>query len=134
MTKLRALIKARDMWEWLRDNPDAFKTSYFTDNDIYPIPNNSCYLCEYCKEEEYDEDEGEYQDFIHCENCPVQWTGYPQDEYEEIYCCDPGSPYRDWWDAAEIENYQQKAGFAQQVVNLINEGIEKAIAEEGDEE
>lgn len=130
MTKLRALTEARDMWEWLRDNPDAIKADYFTDNDIYPIPCNKCYLCEYCKEEVYDEDEGEYQNFTHCENCPVQWTEKPQECSDEIYCCDPGSPYRNWWDAVEIENYQQKAGFAQQVVYLINQGIEKAKAEE----
>ena len=130
MTKLEALINARDMWEWLRNNPEASKTDYFVDNDIHPIPYSKCYLCEYCKEEEYDEDGELYLSLAHCENCPVQWTDYPQEYSEEIYCCDPGSPYRDWWDAAEIENYQQKADFAQKIVNLINEGIERVIAEE----
>lgn len=134
MTKLEALINARDMWEWLRDNPDAGKNDYFVDNDIYPVPNNTCYLCEYCKEEIYDEEEDTDDIILHCEDCPVQWTDCPQEEYEGIYCCDPDSPYRDWWDAYEIENYQQKAGFAQKVVDLINKGIERAVAEEEDEE
>lgn len=38
MTKLEALVKARDMWGWLRDNSDASKNDYFVDNDIYPVP------------------------------------------------------------------------------------------------
>ena len=133
MTKLEALKKAKDMWEWLRDNPEAIKIDYFIDNDISSIPNQKCYLCEYCNDKEYDEDEGEYEDLVHCENCPVQWTENPQECSDEIYCCDPGSPYRDWRDAVEIENYQKKSGFAQQVVYLINEGIKKAIAEEESE-
>jgi len=134
MTKLEALKKARDMWEWLRDNPDAIKKDYFTDNNIHPVPDNKCYLCEYCKEERYDEDEGKHRDILHCEICPIQWTEYPQGCSEEIYCCDHGSPYRDWWDADELKNYQQKAGFAQQIVYLINKGIDKAMAEEENEE
>ena len=133
MTKLKALIEARDMWEWLRDNPDASKNDYFTDNNIDPIPNSTCYLCEYCKEREYNEDKEIVGYILHCENCPVQWTEYPQRCSEGIYCCDPGSPYRDWWDAYEIENYQEKAGLAKKIVNLIKEGIDRAIAEEESE-
>ena len=85
MTKLEALINARDMWEWLRNNPEASKTDYFVDNDIHPIPYSKCYLCEYCKEEEYDEDGELYLSLAHCENCPVQWTDYPQEYSEEIF-------------------------------------------------
>ncbi len=121
MTKIEALKKSLEMWEWLAQNPTP-PSAYLNKGEYlekicgltfedYPI--NGCFLCEYCHKHGL---------VVHCEECPVQWTSLAQSRTGILYCQRRGSPYECWRMASSKELKQKYAG---EVADLIRTALEQ---------
>lgn len=115
MTREYAIRKFREQWNWMADKSEKLKRKvtkfeYFDihDFDIYEIPMNGCFLCQYA-DEEHSIQGGDNM----CEYCPIdfwaaQCTSVEGTDYDRWYCC----PKEDWKEAArlcrEIANLPEK--------------------------
>ena len=122
MTKIEALDKSLEMWEWLSKNSNPAlgcteKEVYLTEVmkiEFEDLPVNNCFLCEYCYD--YAKDE------VSCDKCPVQWGTVKQEKPEVIYCQFKNSCYDDWRRAGSKE---LKCKYAGKVADLIRTTLEQ---------
>lgn len=91
----------RKLWNWLADNPEAWKSDYFEDWDYDSIPKAYCFACEVAHREA--DRAGTY---VSCRFCPLGG--------ERIVGCDFGL-YNDWHAAVSPERRQQ---LARKIANL----------------
>lgn len=109
LTEKQALIKTRDMWIWLRDNPHMDKSDYFRVKKTphKRIPENGCYLCEYVSQKHNEIQLNERK----AKKCPLY--GYWGNEHEQsllVNCCRFGAPYFDWQNAGSKVQAKKAAG------------------------
>lgn len=91
----------RKLWNWLANNPEAWKPDYFEDRDIDSIPYNRCFACEAALQEA-----NRMGTYHICGFCPLGG--------ERIVGCSDGL-YAEWWTAASREDRCQ---LALQIANL----------------
>jgi hypothetical protein len=78
MTKLESLVKCYEMWDWLAEHPEAYKTDYPKVCDP-AYSQCDCAACTYA-----------YGLPGNCKDCPLK------DYAWEIWCGEPGSPFAEW--------------------------------------
>ena len=125
LTKLDALKKSLEMWEWLAQQPYKSKAQYFYYNNITDIPLCECYMCEWCDITPKSDQ--------HCELCPIDWLG--NGDFTRNFRCERyPSPYRRWEDyikelgdfeAHHDPKFKEVSAVADEIVDLIKEAIER---------
>lgn len=98
--------KCLEMWQWLAQNPSKDKTDY----EIYMIENdevyNSCWACV--------EAVNKTDDVINsCRFCPIDFPGKS--------CHNRLSPYRLWYEAQRIQDFESAGYAALEMVRLIGD-------------
>ena len=101
MTQINYEEEHRKLWNWLANNPKAWKSDYFEDQDIDSIPRSYCFACEVAYRAA-----DRANTYASCRFCPL---GGPR-----IVGCGDGL-YNDWHEAVGPERRQQ---LALQIANL----------------
>lgn len=111
LTREQAIAEHRKMWNWIADQIEIFKTVFSIDilKDLYLgtfkkvliHPIESCFLCEYARNERNKKDFG-----TSCDHCPVTRANG--------YGCLGGLYYS----VCRAETWQEQASLARQIANL----------------
>lgn len=120
-TKLEALFKCRNHWQWMWITGDSDKESYEPSREWH----NTCACCEYTlgKDEEWPE-------LIDCTCCPL--NGYAWGGAWSVTCESSGTPYSEWfWCDGDSElNTHYRKIHAKEMVEACNRAIESILTKQ----
>ena len=95
----RSLELCKELWSWLRDNPNEGKLNW-PKWGKYTNVENHCFACEF---DFLQNKKNDYANFVTCHFCPLK--GLWDDD-----CTKSGSPYMEWCDTNEVKIKQKNAG------------------------
>lgn len=110
MTKIEALEKTIEMWQYIADN-NCSKLEYFSVKHLQPV-HNECYLCEYIF--------GTFLQGNPCVYCPITWI--PGESNDYFSCCVGDTIYALW---CYSSNSEEKKKYALELVDLAKQALLK---------
>ena len=121
LTELEALLAMKEMWEWLAENPTAYKEDYFDFTEVREEdrPRLGCFACEYAKQ--MDKRPGK----TNCTFCPVWKSAEDGDRWSPCTHPELGGEYAIWIDKTGDE--RAKAALA--IATLAKQRIEELCDE-----
>ncbi len=119
MSKLEALQKTVEMWDWLAENPRKRKADYIRLHQL-KAPSYCCELCQYVLNIT---DNGSFFDGDCKEHCPL-YNLWGQDTIEACPCEMEGSPYQEWA-VSSIHDPDSRIKCAEQIADGAREEIKK---------
>ena len=112
ITKREALEKTAAMWRWLSQDGRREKSDYpgLREEEHYPI--NECYCCQYAEEHNAGSDP--------CMSCPLS-SLWP------IYCINCTSPYAEWSEARNRNEFDNAEKYALEIALAAEEELGKLL-------
>jgi hypothetical protein len=113
------LIKCRDHWQWLADNPDKEKTEW---PGLDPGIQDECYCCEYAEHRRREEDLFHSQ---MCQLCPLLGIAWgSKTDYKWPGCVnDRNSFYYKWSRANDSGRLKHKKLWAQRIADACTKAL-----------
>jgi hypothetical protein len=109
MARTKSQLKKlhRELWQWLADNPDQWKSGWPRWEEVGETMNN-CFACEAAGEDK------QYRFASDCRRCTVDW-GYVNEKTKNIFktpCTLARSPYLKWENARFMNDTESVTKYA----------------------